>query len=422
MTGINSPRKQKVHSLTGRITPQLLLDSFKTVKRNRGAAGIDKVSIQMFEANLADNLLALLRDLKSGSFEPRPLRRVFVPKNDKEFRPLGIPAVRDRVAQEVVRRLLAPIFEPLFHDSSFGFRPNRNCHSAIERVLELHRSGLNVVLDADIKSFFDNLSHEVIMKAVAAEVADGNILRLVLKFLRSGVMEFGVFKPTNIGSPQGGVISPLLANIVLNHLDWQLHQRGFSFVRYADDFLVVCLSKSQAEGALDLVQRTLASIGLQLSPEKTRITTFAKGYSFLGFVLSPRSRRMRPKSVTKFKDKIKSLSRRHHNFEPKVIIELNRVIRGTALYFAPSFANPRWQFQKLDSWIRMRLRCMKFKRKLASDNYRLRNRVFLKLGLLSLESFCLPRAVKACYSTPLRGQSLRGRPVTEIVTPVNMGN
>ncbi len=395
MMGINSPRKQKVHSLTGRITPKLMLQAFKAVKRNRGAAGIDKVSVKMFEANLVDNLLALLRDLKKGSFEPFPLRRVFVPKNDSEFRPLGIPAVRDRVAQEVVRSLLSPIFEPLFHDSSFGFRPARNCHAAIERALDLHYSGLLVVLDADIKAFFDNLSHEVIMKAVAAEVADGNILRLIQKFLRSGVMEYGVFKPTNIGTPQGGVISPLLANIVLNHLDWQLHHRGFDFVRYADDFVVICQSNAQAEGALNFVQQILASLGLQLSPEKTRITTFGKGYSFLGFVLSPRSRRMRPKSVKKFKDKIRSLTTRHHNFEPSVIAELNRVIRGTALYFATDFSSCRGQFRKLDSWTRMRLRCMKYKRKRATDNYRLRNRLFIKLGLLSLDSFCLPRTAKA---------------------------
>lgn len=395
MMGINSPRKQKAHSLTGRITPKLMLQAFKAVKRNRGAAGIDKVSVKMFEANLVDNLQALMRDLKKGSFEPFPLRRVFVPKNESEFRPLGIPAVRDRVAQEVVRSLLSPIFEPLFHDSSFGFRPARNCHAAIARALDLHHSGLLVVLDADIKAFFDNLSHEVIMKAVAAEVADGNILRLIQKFLRSGVMEYGVFKPTNIGTPQGGVVSPLLANIVLNHLDWQLHQRGFHFVRYADDFVVICQSKTQAEGALDFVQQILASLGLQLSAEKTSITTFGKGYSFLGFVLSSRSRRMRPKSVKKFKDKIRALTTRHHNFEPSVIVELNRVIRGTALYFATSFSTCRDLFRNLDSWTRMRLRCMKFKRKKVTDNYRLRNRVFIKLGLLSLESFCFSGAANA---------------------------
>ena len=395
MMGSNSTRKQKVHSLTGRITLQLLLDSFKSVKRNRGAAGIDKVSIKMFEANLADNLRALLRDLKNGSFEPFPLRRAYVPKNETELRPLGIPAVRDRVAQEAVRRLLNPIFERLFHDSSHGFRQGRNCHGAIRQALALHHHGLRVVLDADIQSFFDNLPQLVIMKAVAAEVADGNILRLVQKFLRSGVMENGVFKPTTIGTPQGGVISPLLANIVLNHFDWQLHERGYHFVRYADDFVVICQSRTQAEGALHFVRQVLATLGLQLSAEKTRTTTFGKGYSFLGFVLAAHTRRMRPKSLQKFKDKIRALTVRHYNFEAETIVRLNRVIRGTALYFGASFATSRWLFQKLDSWIRMRLRCMKFKRKQASDNYQLRNRTLTKLGLLSLEQFCLPRAANA---------------------------
>lgn len=372
----------------------LLLDSFKSVKRNRGAAGIDKVSIKMFEANLADNLHALLRDLKNGSFEPFPLRRAFVPKNETELRPLGIPAVRDRVAQEVVRRLLNPIFEPLFHPSSHGFRQGRNCHGAIRQALALHQQGLRIVLDADVHAFFDNLPQPVIMKALAAEVADGNILRLVEKFLRSGVMENGVFKPTTVGTPQGGVISPLLANIVLNQLDWQLHERGFNFVRYADDFVVICQSPTQAEEALNFVQQVLATLGLQLSVEKTRLTSFGKGYSFLGFVLASHSRRMRPKSVAKFKDKIRALTVRHYNFESETIVKLNRVIRGTSLYFATSFSNCRWQFQKLDSWTRMRLRCMKFKRKLHSDNYKLRNRTFNKLGLLSLEQFCQPGLLK----------------------------
>ena len=397
MMGINSTRKQKVHSLTGRITLPLLLDSFKSVKRNRGAAGIDKVSIKMFEANLIDNLHALLRDLKNGSFEPFPLRRAYVPKNETELRPLGIPAVRDRVAQEVVRRLLNPIFEPLFHDSSYGFRQGRNCHMAIRHALACHHHGLRVILDADVQAFFDNLLQPVIMQAVAAEVADGNILRLVHKFLRSGVMENGVFKPTTIGTPQGGVISPLLANIVLNQLDWQLHERGFNFVRYADDFVVICQSPVQAEGALHFVRQVLGTLGLQLSVAKTRITTFGKGYSFLGFVLSSRSRRMRPKSLQKFKDKVRKLTIRHHNFEAKVVVaKLNRVLQGTARYFATSFATCRWLFQKLDSWVRMRLRCMKLKCKRATNNYQLRNRTFHKLGLFSMEQFCiLQRTAKA---------------------------
>ena len=380
--------KPKAHSLTGRITLPLLHDCFKAVKRNRGAAGIDKVSIQMFEANLAENLRALERSLKDGSFQPFPLRRHFIPKEPAKFRPLGIPAVRDRVAQEAIRRLLHPIFEPLFHDASFGFRPKRNCHMALEQVLKLPDEGYRVVLDADIKGFFDALSHSIIMQAVAAQVADGNILRLIEKFLRSGVMEGGVFKPTTVGTPQGGVISPLLANIVLNHLDWQLHKQGFRFVRYADDFVVLCQSRAQAGEALTLVTQTLTELGLSLSAEKTRITTYGQGYSFLGFVLSSRSRRMRDKSKRKFRDKVQELTVRSRNLDAQVIAKLNQVIRGTAHYFATRWFTGRFVFRKLDGWIRRRLRCMKFKRFSYHDNHRLPCKRFERLGLLSLESFC----------------------------------
>jgi group II intron reverse transcriptase/maturase len=381
--------KQKEHSLTGRIDDRLMLKAFKAVKRNRGAAGIDKVSIKMFEANLEQNLAALKKDLKTGAFTPAPLRRKFIPKGPGQFRPLGIPAVRDRVAQEVVRTLLNPIFERQFHNASFGFRAKRDCHQALEVVLGLHRQGLLFVLDADIKGFFDNIPFKVIMKAVAAEVADGNILRLVEKFLRSGVMEDGVFKPTTIGTPQGGVISPLLANIVLNHLDWQLHSAGYCFVRYADDFVVVCQTLKQAEEARVLVEHTLKTdLKLELSQEKTKITTYGKGYSFLGFILSSRSRRMRPKSKAKFQDKIRELTQRSHNLDAQVIVKLNQVIRGTANYFITRFSTGRDDIHKLDSWIRMRLRCMKFKRKSSQDNKKVRVKAFRKLGLLSIEDFC----------------------------------
>jgi group II intron reverse transcriptase/maturase len=362
--------------------------AFKSVKRNRGAAGIDKVSIEMFEANLDENLTALERQLKDGSFSPLPLRRHWLPKEPGKFRPLGIPAVRDRVAQEVVRSLLHPVFERLFHDASYGFRPGRNCHQALAKVLELHVAGFEVVLDADIKGFFDNLPHPVLMEAVAAQVADGNILRLVEKFLRAGVMENGVFKPTTIGTPQGGVISPLLANIVLNHLDWQLHEQGFRFVRYADDFVVLCQTDAKAEEALTLVSHTLENLGLALSPEKTRITTYRRGYSFLGFVLSRRSRRMRDKSERKFCDRIRELTVRSHNLDAEVIEKLNQVIRGTAGFFATRWFTGKWKFVRLDAWIRRRIRCMKFKHFSIHHNRRMRLKQFKELGLLSLESFC----------------------------------
>lgn len=403
--------KIKAHSLTGRITQSLLRRCFQAVKRNRGAAGIDRVSIRMFERNLAENLRALERDLKDGSFSPFPLLRHYIPKEPGKFRPLGIPAVRDRVAQEALRRLLNPIFEPLFHEASFGFRQGRNCHMALEQALRLHEQGYQIVLDADIMGFFDNLIHSVIMAALAAQVADGNVLRLIQKFLRSGVMEGGVVKPTRIGTPQGGVISPLLANIALNHLDWQLHQRGFRFVRYADDFVVLCQTRSQAEEALTLVTQTLCDLGLSLSSEKTRITTYGKGYTFLGFVLSSRSRRMREKSKRKFQDKVRELTVRSHNLDAELIEKLNQVIRGTANYFATRWFTGRYTFRNLDAWVRRRLRCLKFKRFSFRDNYRMRSKRFARLGLLSLESFCWqqrqPRLCqRSLYRTPQGGFTL----------------
>jgi group II intron reverse transcriptase/maturase len=216
-------KKRKVHSLTGRIDDRLMMQAFKAVKRNRGAAGIDKVSIGMFQENLDANLAALMRDLKKGTFIPKPLRRVWIAKDatKTKFRPLGIPAVRDRVAQEAIRRLLQPIFEQLFHDCSYGFRPKRSCHDAIEKVLSFHEDGERITLDADIAGFFDNIPHKLIIDAVAEEVADGNILRLVEKFLAAGVMESGVFKPTTVGTPQGGVITPptILQTIAVSWLD-----------------------------------------------------------------------------------------------------------------------------------------------------------------------------------------------------------
>jgi group II intron reverse transcriptase/maturase len=383
-------KKRKVHSLTGRIDDRLMRLAFKAVKKNRGAAGIDKVSIAMFEQNLAANLAALQQELKRGTFQPKPLRRVWIPKDAKgtKLRPLGIPAVKDRIAQEVIRRLLEPIFEPRFHDCSFGFRPKRSCHQAIERVLSFHQQGFRVTLDADIAGFFDNIPHRLIVEAVAEEVADGNILRLIEKFLAAGVMDNGVFKPTTIGTPQGGVVSPLLANIVLNKLDWRLEEKGYRFVRYADDFVVVCQSRPQATAALAAVEQVMTELGLTLSPEKTKIASYGKGYEFLGFRLSSKSRTIRPKSLEKFQTKIRELTRRLHNLDAQAIEKLNQVIRGTAKYFATDFSTCVKLFQKLDKWIRMRVRCMKFKRKSEFDNYRLRQGSFdKKLGLLRMLAF-----------------------------------
>ena len=222
--------KHKVHSLTGRITSELMNLAGRSVRRNRGAAGVDKVSIEMFETNLDANLNRLMRELKTGEYQPLPARRVYIPKDARKtkFRPLGIPAVRDRVAQEVLRRLLSPIFEAKFHDHSFAFRPERTCHQPVEKVLELGQQGYRYVLDADISGFFDNLSHEAIMLQLADEVADGNILRLVEKFLRAGVMEGGRFQRTRVGTPQGGVHTPqTIVQTLEEHLTGSFLVGGF---------------------------------------------------------------------------------------------------------------------------------------------------------------------------------------------------
>jgi group II intron reverse transcriptase/maturase len=380
----------KYHSLTGRITLPLMYQAFRSVKRNRGAAGVDRQSVGMFEANLEDNLRALMRSLKEGSFQPLPARRVYIDKGGGKLRPLGIPVVRDRVAQEVLRQLISPLFERLFHDDSYGFRPGRSAHMALERVKCLQRLGYRYVLDADISGFFDNIPHQIIMQGLTNVVADGNILRLVQRFLRAGVMEDGVLRPTTVGTPQGGVISPLLANIALNFLDWHLARSGFRLVRYADDFVVLCRSARRAKEALLVVMQKLTELGLTLSPEKTRVTDFRRGFAFLGFEFRARSAQMRTKSVERFKDKIRQMTVRKHNLDAQVIVQLNAVIRGVARYFATSFSTVREQFRYLDAWLRMRVRCMKFKRKSVHDNWRLRIRHIRRLGLLFLTDYLQP--------------------------------
>lgn len=362
--------------------------AFKKVKKNRGVPGVDGVTVSMFEANLEQNLDSLMFDLKHyGSYSPSPVRRVYISKGNGKLRPLGIPTVRDRVAQEVVRRLLEPIFDPTFADSSFGFRPGRNAHQAIEAVLAGLRSGLRSLADCDIEACYDNFSTEVVIDRVAERVADGNILDLIRRFLTAGYVEDGSVFPSEKGTPQGGVISPLLANIVLDVLDQRLIRLGFRIVRYADDFVVLCASRAAAVQALALVKEILAPLGLSLSIEKTRVANRGSGFDFLGFRFNRNSISIRPKSEKKFKDKIRELTRRSHNFDQEAIVKVGRVLRGFAQYFATPFSDVSDSFRILDAWVRRRLRCMKFKRISCNDNWRFPNHRFAALGLPSLGSF-----------------------------------
>jgi RNA-directed DNA polymerase len=382
------PLPIKHYSLTGRITLDLMHQAFRSVKRNRGAAGIDGQSIKMFAVNLEQNLTALMRDLKTrGAYQPQPARRKYIDKGGGKRRPLGIPTVRDRVAQEVLRRLLSPLFEPLFHDDSFGFRPGRSCHDALRRMRELHRQGYRHVLDADISGFFDNIPHAVVMRGLSNVVADGNILGVVERFLKAGVMEDGVIQSTTVGTPQGGVLSPLLANIALNFLDWEMDGRGFRFVRYADDFIVLFRSPRQAQEARRDIESIITRLGLTLSPEKTHVTEFRRGFDFLGFHVTAWGMTMRPKSVEKYKARVRELTRRSHNLDARMVDKLNAVVRGVARYFGTAFSTCVYQFRKLDEWLRMRLRCMRYKRKSDRNNCRMPIRHLRRRGVMFLSDF-----------------------------------
>lgn len=386
------PKKRKIHSLTGRINQQLMEEAFKAVKRNRGAAGIDKVTIDLYAERSHTNLETLMRDLKNRSYQPKPLKRVYIPKGKGRMRPLGIPTVTCRVAQEVVRRLINPIFERKFHDNSYGFRPGRNCHQAIYKVKEYLKQGYRFVVDADIKGFFDNIPHKLIMTEISSEIADGNILDLIERFLKSGVMEEGQLRPTTKGTPQGGVISPLLANIILNQFDHELDSAGYKFVRYADDFVILCKTKKKAEAALKFAKDILErKMGLELSAEKTKVVQAKDGFDFLGFHFTHKGITIREKSVEKFKEAIRNTTIRSRNLDSEAIEKLNRVIRGTVNYFACPITTTVKQFTKVEGWIRTRLRSMKNKCISKTNNWKVKNKHLRRMGLLSCTQLCRMR-------------------------------
>jgi RNA-directed DNA polymerase len=383
----------KAHSLIDKVYSwDNLWSAWRRVRANKGVHGLDRVTIRAYEQDVETHLRELQRKLMEDRYEPLPVRRVYIPKasNPKQMRPLGIPTVTDRVCQQAVYQVLCPIFDPHFSARSYGFRPGRNAHRAIAAAVLDAEEGYHSVVDADISSFFDQLDHEVVMSQVCTRVADGRVLRLIEAFLKAGVSEDGITSVPTKGSPQGGVISPLLANIVLDVFDKAIEAKGWRHVRYADDFVILTRSPEEAAQALAYAKEVLGNLKLSLHEEKTRLTDFRKGFEFLGFHFRSFRLGIRAKSLERFKDRVRFVTRRNQGRNVEAVLaDLNPIIRGYANYFG--VAEVASAFRKLDKWLRMRVRSFRLKRRVRTANRRLPNKKLVKWGMLSLLE-CRPRS------------------------------
>ena len=371
--------------------PRTLAAAFERVRRNGGAAGADHVTVGMFGRRLAENLARLERELRDGTYRPRPVRRVWIDKpGGKEKRPLGIPSVRDRVVQTALRSAMEPIFEREFAEHSYGFRPGRGCKDALRRVSKLLESGHTWVVDADLKSYFDSIPHDRLMERARSRVADGRTLALVEGFLKQGVLEEMRLWTPESGTPQGAVISPLLSNIYLDPLDRAMESADVEMVRYADDFVLLCRSEAEANAALERIRKWTTEVGLTLHPEKTRVVdaTQKGGFDFLGYHFERGMRWPRKKSEKKFRDSIRAKTKRTNGQSLAcVIAEANATIRGWYGYFKHSH---KTAFSRLDGWVRMRLRSM-LRRRMGlrgrgrgEDHHRWPNAFFAEQGLFTM--------------------------------------
>jgi RNA-directed DNA polymerase len=368
-----------------------LRSAFQRVKRNRGAAGVDRVTVQQFGSRQEEELESLSVSLAAGSYRPQGIRRKWIPKpGSREKRPLGIPTVRDRVVQTALRMVLEPIFERDFAEQSFGFRPERGCLNALARVEELLEAGNTWVVDVDLRRFFDTIDHDRLLARIEEKVTDGRVLALIESFLHQEVMDGLETWVPEEGTPQGATLSPLLANITLDPLDHHMAREGFLMVRYADDFVVLCRSRSNAAKALKRVEEWTVREGLSIHPDKSRIVDATKrgGFDFLGYHFERGYKWPREKSLKELKNRVRARTRRTngHSLE-RIIIEINRTLPGWFTYF--KYAHPT-TFPRLDKWIRMRLRSILRKRKggrgrgRGSDHQRWPNAYFADRGLYSL--------------------------------------
>ncbi len=375
------------------ISERNLQAAFWAVWRNGGAPGVDGQTVPQFAEQEQGHLAQLREELRSKSYHRQPARRVWIPKpGTTEKRPLGIPAVRDRTVEGAMKAVLEPIFERDFAEHSYGFRPGRGCRQAVQRVEQLLEQGRAWCVDLDFKSYFDTIPHGRLLGLVQQRVVDGSVLALLRQSLEAGVLEeLNGWQPTEVGTPQGAVISPMLANLYLNPLDHQMAERGWEMVRYADDLVVLCRTLEEAEQALAYVRQWSGEAGLTVHPTKTRIVhAVREGFDFLGWHFSGGKKWPRQKSLQKLQDKLRPLTRRTNGRSLGAIIaKVDPILRGWHGYFRES----HWTgLRGPDGWLRRRLRALLRKREKRpgyglsqADSRRWPNRWFAAQGLFSLE-------------------------------------
>jgi RNA-directed DNA polymerase len=389
----------KYHSLIYKVwATDNLVRAWKHVRANRGAGGVDKVTINEFEKDIDKHLRTIQRQLKEDRYSPMPVKRAYITKSDGRQRPLGMPTIKDKIVQQALRQIVEPIFEEIFMDESYGYRPGRSTIDAINQVRTyIWDEGYRAIADLDIKGFFDNVDHEILLDLVNEKISDGRILKLLRKFLESGVMEDGKYIDVSMGTPQGGVISPLLSNIYLHHLDRRLHDRGITFVRYADDIVILEEKTRDVRRALNLARKILEEdLKLELNEEKTsvfRLTT-KRGLEYLGYHIFLKKAQPTYSSQKCFKDKVRFLTRRKQGKSAVAVIKkLNPVIRGWGNYYRDTTIKKK--FWDLDFWIQHRIRGYIKKRWWWTDIERIPTRQLLKMGLETLESILnIPRPLQ----------------------------
>ena len=392
---VNGVKGGRWFSLIDKVSaPKTLAVAWTKVRANKGAAGVDGQSIERFESKAEAYLAELSEDLRTGSYRPQAIRRVAIPKGDGRTRPLGIPTVKDRIVQTAMKLVIEPIFETMFLPSSYGFRPGKSAKDALRAVDQLIAEGYSFVVDADFANYFDSIAHGKLMERVEACISDGRVLSLLRSWLEADIFD-GMRKWTPMGgTPQGAVISPLLANIYLHPLDDLLNSKGHRMVRYADDFVVLCRSREEAEKALVEIRNWVEANGLSLHPDKTHVGDCripGHGFEFLGYRFEAGKRWVRKKSLDRLKGRIREKTKRTCGRSLAcVIADLNPVLKGWFGYFKHAH---RASFAELDGFVRRRLRAILRKQEKRpgfglchADSRRWTNAFFAQEGLFALHT------------------------------------